>query len=664
MKLTRSNDTSSVYKDEKIKYHDHPPRKIASDVYNENRIKKKYAQKVQISKSDDMMEVDFFENPTEVYMRICASEWKNAMVALEKNPSEARTWVVKRDECHSRDDDEEEDNSVRFLPLHSACARQPPVDIVIGLLTVYPEASSIMDDNGMYPLHYACANQASAEVIGLLLLHHAPANLIRVDMGGSLPIHLCSQWGVSSPDVVDLLLEKNRSLALARDNEGLTPVEIALQSDDYDFREEVIEILQMYYEEEALNEGDDSTLSTHTSNRNKRRTSLVKLNQVVDVMREEITKLSNKRGVTKMRLQETIKQEWESVNKKISEIQREIEAKGEKRADRGLEQIENDKIPENDIEIESNVDESMDIIQDTTTETTEGNYDLEGDIGNSSYEYDIPMNLFDSESFEGEVASYSDLAEEVSSSLEENLATVDDKEERITPEDMQAKDTINKTVESKGYNSNGISPWLRHWRKLAGRNSKSQDNPADKEQLKSIDETQETNNSRAQKISSKKENKDGQETHVARGFSPKLSFMLVKKDEEPQMKAPIDIRSLSEIEQENELLELELVASCRRRNAEVSKFEEAESALTELKKEVWRMMETHRDAMRKLQILKDDFKVATAVRRAHLKSMLNDIDDDEIDVQRTTVDNSAGLLKNQRKTLSYLEQLIHEINKV
>ena len=72
-------------------------------------------------------------------------------------------------------------------------------------------------------------------------------------------------------------------------------------------------------------------------------------------------------------------------------------------------------------------------------------------------------------------------------------------------------------------------------------------------------------------------------------------------------------------------------------------------------------MESGKDAVRKLQILKDDFKVTTAVRRAHLKSMLSDMDDDEIDIRHTDVVNSAGLLKNQRKALSFLEHFLDEV---
>ena len=312
---TESIDTSSVEKgDRRKKYLEHVLLKDdISGAYNESIDYHDSAMQTHLSRSD-MFEVDFYENPTELYMRICASEWKGAMVALENNPVESKTWVVKRDP-YGNDD---EDNAVRFLPLHSACARQPPVDVVIGLLTVYPEAAAIVDDNGMYPLHYACANQASAEVVGLLLLNHGPANMVRVDMGGSLPIHLSAQWGVSSPEVIDLLIQNNTSLACARDNDGLTPLEVAIHAEDYEFRNDVIELLQIYYEDEALNEGDDSTISTRDTHKKSRGPSLAALHQTVDKLREEVDMLQAKRKENSENVKKLTEKEWKTANATIS----------------------------------------------------------------------------------------------------------------------------------------------------------------------------------------------------------------------------------------------------------------------------------------------------------------------------------------------------------
>ena len=671
MKLrTRSNDTSSVHKETSNKYHDYPIRNNASGLYT-GHSDNYFDSPIQDSKSrpHDMLEVDFHQNPTELYLSICATDWTNALAALEQNPMESKTWVVKRDPYNGSDD--EEDNSVRFLPLHSACARQPPVDIIIGLLTIYPEASSVIDDNGMYPLHYACANQASAEVIGLLLLHFAPANMIRVEMGGSLPIHLSAQWGVSSPDVIELLLENNQSLACARDSEGLSPVEVAIHAEDYDYRQEVIEILQIHYEEEAMNDGDDSTISTHITktNKKKRRSSMALLNQVVDVMRDEVATLSRQKEEKRASMQTQIELEWEAVNLNISEMKRKIEAIGDKgtanseqdtqcpRKSCAIEQIGNDSALEPP-------SESIHASPKTAAGKDPGEVSAE----NVSHEYDIPGNLFDSKSFEGEDISYS-LSSTDAPCASKNEQKYDKETEQRTPLDgaQEGKTSIIKSTSSKD-SKGSISPWLRQWRKLAGRNSRLQDSPPDKSPLQAINESVEPEKpDDLQKNAAEDEHYEHESLVVmsqpttTKVFSPKLSSMLVKTKEEIQLESTNDVRDLPTINQENELMKLEYAALVRRHDAYASKFETAEGALGELMQEIWKTMESGKDAVRKLQILKDDFKVTTAVRRAHLKSMLSDMDDDEIDIRHTDVVNSAGLLKNQRKALSFLEHFLDEV---
>lgn len=305
---------------------------------------------MKAAKDSRVIESDYDINPTELYQCITKSDWDGAMVALERDPVQCRTWVVRRDLC--RDDEKEQEDPVRFLPLHSACAREPPLDIIIGLLTNYPEGAKIADDNGMLPLHYACANQASPAVIGLLLVHNPQANYVRVSMTGSLPIHLAAQWGVSSPEVMDTLLAKNRSLACAKDNEECTPLELAINAEEYDEKEEVIDILVKAFEKEAYSVEDDSTISTRLSSfiREKkgrkgkgsdaRRSSLVitphskkkqpdsPLNttlefiSTLDEVREEIGELRGNKGLQEEGTREQADREWGVMNDKKGKLNR------------------------------------------------------------------------------------------------------------------------------------------------------------------------------------------------------------------------------------------------------------------------------------------------------------------------------------------------------
>ncbi|GFH46572.1 hypothetical protein CTEN210_03046 [Chaetoceros tenuissimus] len=267
--------------------------------------------------SEEVIEVDYDLNPTKLYTCICAYEWDKALRAADRNPLEAKTWVVKRDPCC----DEDEDNEVRFLPLHSACARQPPLEVVSSLLSKYSDASNIIDDNGMYPLHYACANQASAEVIELLILHNPEANMFRVQMNGYLPIHLAAQWGVHSPAVVEVLLKENKSLACAKDYDGISPLEMAVNADEYEFREDVIDILHAYYELEVMHDGDDSTISTRASIYDKsKKKSKKNLIEQLDAMKEEVIQLKTRKDNIKETIDKQLALEWGAVNKYISSV--------------------------------------------------------------------------------------------------------------------------------------------------------------------------------------------------------------------------------------------------------------------------------------------------------------------------------------------------------
>ena len=118
----------------------------------------------------------------------------------------------------------------RFLPIHSACARQPPAELIAALLKSYPDGAKCVDDQGMYPLHYACGNQASREVIRQLIMAY-PEAAKKADPRGMLPIHYVACWGPSSTAVIDMILVANRDVATAQDEDGNTPMDLALEAD-------------------------------------------------------------------------------------------------------------------------------------------------------------------------------------------------------------------------------------------------------------------------------------------------------------------------------------------------------------------------------------------------------------------------------------------------
>jgi hypothetical protein len=188
------------------------------------------------------LQVDFDKNITRLYESITSSDWDLAVAAAMQRPTEAMTWVVR----HYEEDDKDGRNEVmwRFLPIHSACARQPPANVISALLKAYPDGAKCVDDQGMYPLHYACGNQASREVVRQLLMAFPQAAKMK-DPRGMLPIHYLTCWGPSSISVVDMVLVANRDVAHVLDVDGNTPMKLA-QEGEYPERGAVITALNRW----------------------------------------------------------------------------------------------------------------------------------------------------------------------------------------------------------------------------------------------------------------------------------------------------------------------------------------------------------------------------------------------------------------------------------
>mmetsp|Transcript_62921 Transcript_62921/g.153194 ORF Transcript_62921/g.153194 Transcript_62921/m.153194 type:complete len:435 (+) Transcript_62921:210-1514(+) len=188
------------------------------------------------------LQVDYDKNITSLYQAITESNWEKAISACKKNPDEAKTWVVR----HYENEGHKADTEImwRFLPIHSACARQPPAALITALLEAYPEGSKCVDDQGMYALHYACGNQATREVIRLLLMSFPEAAKIK-DPRGMLPIHYIACWGPSSISVVDMVLVANRDVADVKDEDGNTAIDLAREG-EYPERDAVVAALKRW----------------------------------------------------------------------------------------------------------------------------------------------------------------------------------------------------------------------------------------------------------------------------------------------------------------------------------------------------------------------------------------------------------------------------------
>ena len=598
----------------------------------------------EMEEMEEMIEVDYDLNPTDLYTCICACDWDNALVALERKPIESKTWVVKSDPCSDDDD------AVRFLPLHSACARQPPLDIVISLLTAFSEASSIIDDNGMYPLHYACANQASAEIIELLLLHNLDANTYRVELNGSLPIHLAAQWGVSSPAVMHVLLAQNKSLACARDNDGLSPLELAMNADEYEFSEEVIDILHSTFEEEAMNDGDDSTISTRfTAYEKKRKKGKRNLMKELEEMREVVIGLRERKVSVKLSMEKQIALEWEAVNMAISLMRLQVDGESRERV----------TSPSKDLYVEGDD-------QTGTDNTREG--------GNTSA-------VLESNSLSNSMSNIK--AEEVEP---EELPSIDE---------CKAQMTLAKRVTNIGARLTNKA-WLSNWRMQS--DSKSYESSVGRDKYTNcLDSDNEEGNTKdgdtndeetfhstfSDDVNSakSKENVNEQspsleEQEIAKQEAVRIAEAKaarnLKEEEEEARIAKVKAeklrgkkekalkeKKLKELQDEYNAMQREIAHFIRRRDAYKMKVDIVKETITALNKEVLQALAYQNETKTKLEVIETDIKATNAVRRKHIKHMLREFESEPELLYKTT--GADALMKREWKASRIMDQIMSDL---
>eukprot|EP00594_Rhizosolenia_setigera_P006475 CAMPEP_0178950092 /NCGR_PEP_ID=MMETSP0789-20121207/6449_1 /TAXON_ID=3005 /ORGANISM="Rhizosolenia setigera, Strain CCMP 1694" /LENGTH=702 /DNA_ID=CAMNT_0020630757 /DNA_START=53 /DNA_END=2161 /DNA_ORIENTATION=- len=129
--------------------------------------------------TEEILEVDYAENPTYLYRCVEQRDWKGTILRTRHSPLEAQTWVFRR--C--QEDDECPGLDWRTLPIHQACARGCPVTVLYVLLNAFPNSISMRDLKGNLPIHYACNAKADMETIHTLLVLY-PESLDEKDCCG------------------------------------------------------------------------------------------------------------------------------------------------------------------------------------------------------------------------------------------------------------------------------------------------------------------------------------------------------------------------------------------------------------------------------------------------------------------------------------------------
>lgn len=273
-----------------------------------------------MSSGKEEYEVDYDKNITRLYEAITSCDWDVAIDAVNERPREARTWVVR----HYEDSD---DIMWRFLPLHSACARQPPASLISALLKAYPEGARSIDDQGMYPLHYAAGNQASREVVRLLLVANPQAAKI-ADPRGMLPIHYLACWGPSSVSIIDMVLVAHRDVSSTADSDGNTALDLAKEA-EYPEKDAVIAALKRWFDKAKV-EPDYSSQSVPAltkspsleSSTNTGRESQSQL--TVGRLRQEVTKLKGEQKRREEELESKMNQSVSSLKDQAFDLERQV----------------------------------------------------------------------------------------------------------------------------------------------------------------------------------------------------------------------------------------------------------------------------------------------------------------------------------------------------
>lgn len=145
--------------------------------------------------------------------------WKSVIARLECNPDEANDeliGVMTRGGFTA---------SASMTPLHYACERKPPLEVVQALIEANPEAVTVrMMPGGCLPLHIACTWHSSPAVVSALLAAD-PTTAKVVDELGNRPLHTSCFSGAAFSVVQDLLASYPKAV-LSRNNQGSQPIDI------------------------------------------------------------------------------------------------------------------------------------------------------------------------------------------------------------------------------------------------------------------------------------------------------------------------------------------------------------------------------------------------------------------------------------------------------
>eukprot|EP00548_Thalassiothrix_antarctica_P000750 CAMPEP_0194144190 /NCGR_PEP_ID=MMETSP0152-20130528/13259_1 /TAXON_ID=1049557 /ORGANISM="Thalassiothrix antarctica, Strain L6-D1" /LENGTH=769 /DNA_ID=CAMNT_0038843921 /DNA_START=42 /DNA_END=2347 /DNA_ORIENTATION=+ len=168
-------------------------RKIPSTVHLENSATETPKASDGKKKLRNMrrIEVDAYEDPTELFQWMNYGNYKGAAARALEYPREAKTWIVSRRKHKS-----EQDGQVikwKYLPIHMVCMKtHPPKDLFDALVSSYPEGIRERDYDGNLPIHYLLSEGCEKGEFVKALLQAYPKSIEEKNNEGKTPLEIVS----------------------------------------------------------------------------------------------------------------------------------------------------------------------------------------------------------------------------------------------------------------------------------------------------------------------------------------------------------------------------------------------------------------------------------------------------------------------------------------
>lgn len=144
------------------------------------------------SSSSEAIEVDAFDNPTELFQWINYGNFSGATKRVLEHPIEAKTWIVSKGEKRHHGKDGR--IKWRYLPLHMICMKpNPPEQLLRALMFSYPKAAAERDHAGNLPIHYLLSEGCEDNYAVQLLLEMEPDCMHKRDNKGRSLLEIVSE---------------------------------------------------------------------------------------------------------------------------------------------------------------------------------------------------------------------------------------------------------------------------------------------------------------------------------------------------------------------------------------------------------------------------------------------------------------------------------------